>query len=300
MALTNIGDSILGEDEFTTDTQVRNGIMIKTLIPTNTRPVGVLIVTHGYSEHSGRYEDLAKTVVRQSNWACVLHDVRGHGDSQGDRGYIGSFKEYMKDMENVQNVAENISTTSGSIVFFGHSNGGLITLLYLSHPIRGKNSRIKACILSAPFVDLATPLTSIQRVLIRLLAGMMPKMKNTFDSGFEVNLSHDPEMHKSRRLDTKCFTHSTVGWLNQAFRAQALIKKNIRHLKVPTFWFIPGQDLVCSSKASLTFIQKLQGLEGEGSRMVRVYEYPDCFHEIFFETIREKPTRELLDILSKL
>ena len=53
-------------------------------------PKGVVLITHGYAEHCGRYREVAH-VITNAGWAALSYDCRGHGQSPGDRGYIDRF-----------------------------------------------------------------------------------------------------------------------------------------------------------------------------------------------------------------
>ena len=63
-----------------------------------TAPKGVVLVTHGYAEHCGRYHELAGVLVN-AGWAVQTYDVRGHGKSPGRRGFIDRFDTYLSDFD---------------------------------------------------------------------------------------------------------------------------------------------------------------------------------------------------------
>ena len=50
-------------------------------------PEAILLIVHGYSEHSGRYFNLAKYFV-SFNYGVYALDHIGHGKSDGHRVYI--------------------------------------------------------------------------------------------------------------------------------------------------------------------------------------------------------------------
>lgn len=53
------------------------------------KPRALLLVVHGLAEHSGRYANIAHHFVAK-DYAIYGFDYRGHGKSEGLRGY----KEY--------------------------------------------------------------------------------------------------------------------------------------------------------------------------------------------------------------
>lgn len=57
-----------------------------------------LVIAHGLGEHSGRYTNVFDRLVPAgiSIWAL---DFCGHGQSQGQRGHIDSFDQYILDLK---------------------------------------------------------------------------------------------------------------------------------------------------------------------------------------------------------
>ncbi|MGE3458066.1 MAG: alpha/beta fold hydrolase, partial [Kofleriaceae bacterium] len=84
-----------GPIEPTTTTTIA-GLYAETFRPEAT-PRGSVVITHGYSEHCGRYREVANVIVR-AGWAVLSYDVRGHGRSPGPRGYVDRFKTYVDDL----------------------------------------------------------------------------------------------------------------------------------------------------------------------------------------------------------
>lgn len=63
------------------------------------RPKCVVVISHGYAEHSGRYEHVADRLCREDVGAAVIGvDHRGHGRSEGERVMISDVAEYAADL----------------------------------------------------------------------------------------------------------------------------------------------------------------------------------------------------------
>ena len=58
----------------------------------------VLLVSHGYAEHSGRYHNLVNYFVPKG-FAVYALDHRGHGRSDGERVQVERFTDYLKDLK---------------------------------------------------------------------------------------------------------------------------------------------------------------------------------------------------------
>ncbi|MBN2240562.1 MAG: lysophospholipase [Dehalococcoidales bacterium] len=91
-------------------------------------PKAVLMVAHGYAEHSGRYSHFADYFVDRG-YAVYALDHRGHGKSEGERVYVEKFLDYVDDLKTFFDIIRK--ENPGKKVFLvGHSMGSAITLLY--------------------------------------------------------------------------------------------------------------------------------------------------------------------------
>src|SRR5215470_12268182 len=84
----------------TTIPAAAGALYAETFMPAN-KPKGIVVVTHGYAEHCGRYHEVANVIVR-AGWAALSYDVRGHGQSPGKRGFIARFDTYLEDLAAAQ------------------------------------------------------------------------------------------------------------------------------------------------------------------------------------------------------
>src|SRR5712672_626229 len=113
-----------------TSTQTIAGLYSETFLPAGA-PKGIVVITHGYAEHCGRYHEVAHVIVN-AGWAAFSYDVRGHGKSPGERGYIDRFAIYLDDLAAMQDAARALATADAPLVLLGHSHGGLIALRALA------------------------------------------------------------------------------------------------------------------------------------------------------------------------
>jgi len=88
----------------------------------------IVIIIHGLGEHSSRYENIAKFLVKEG-YGVETWDHRGHGKSKGLTAYINSFDEYLDDLEIF---IERVKTRHPDLPIFilGHSMGGAIAAAY--------------------------------------------------------------------------------------------------------------------------------------------------------------------------
>src|SRR2546421_6505776 len=63
-------------------------------------PSGAVVIVHGFSTHSGNYRHVAQACAR-AGLAATLFDCRGHGESQGRRGHVDRFSDFVADLDQV-------------------------------------------------------------------------------------------------------------------------------------------------------------------------------------------------------
>lgn len=88
----------------------------------------VLLVAHGYAEHSGRYQNLVDYFVPKG-YAVYALDHRGHGRSDGERVQVDHYTDYLVDLKTFFDLVRG--ENPGLKVFLvGHSMGAMISLTY--------------------------------------------------------------------------------------------------------------------------------------------------------------------------
>ena len=60
-------------------------------------PIGDLLLGHGIGEDSSRYIQAARAFA-EAGWQTVSWDLRGHGRSDGPRGYVARWSRYHDDL----------------------------------------------------------------------------------------------------------------------------------------------------------------------------------------------------------
>ena len=117
---------------------------------------GVVIIVPGFNAHSGYYAWAAEQLVA-TGLAVYAVDLRGRGNSDGERFYVNDFEDYVSDVASVVALAR--SREAGLPIFLlGHSAGGVVACLYaLEHQseIAGLISESFAFQLPAPDFVLA-------------------------------------------------------------------------------------------------------------------------------------------------
>ena len=95
---------------------------------------GVIQMLHGLGEHIGRYERFAHAAVARG-FVVYGHDHRGHGRSEGERGYFADEDGWHKVVEDVRIVNEHIAEAQAGkpVIMLGHSMGSFIAETFAMH-----------------------------------------------------------------------------------------------------------------------------------------------------------------------
>lgn len=87
-------------------------------------PLGTVLISHGYAEHSGRFMHLADALTEAGYDTC-FYDHAGHGISPGRRACVDVGKLILDHVEHRRAALADARTPE--LFLFGHSMGGLIT-----------------------------------------------------------------------------------------------------------------------------------------------------------------------------
>jgi Lysophospholipase len=163
----------------------------------------ILVLVHGIGEHSSRYQSWADKFVNQGI-AVFTYDQRGHGLSEGKRGSISSYDDFMNDIDLVLYKAKE-KYPNLPIVLYGHSMGGGEVLNHLLK----RNNKYVGVISTSPWIISQASPPKMFIPLLRFLNRLIPNfsIKTKFDSSL---LSHNPEV--CRKYDEDEFVHHWVSF----------------------------------------------------------------------------------------
>lgn len=92
-------------------------------------PRAVAILIHGFNAHSGYMVWPAEKFAAEGFSAYAL-DLRGRGNSEGERFYVEEFSDYLADVHTLVNTARS-ENPGLPIYVLGHSAGGVIATSYV-------------------------------------------------------------------------------------------------------------------------------------------------------------------------
>jgi len=265
--------SELPGDMTPTTTPTIGGLYAETFAPPGT-PKGVVVITHGYADHCGRYREVAHVCVK-AGWAAVSYDCRGHGKSPGDRGAIDRFDSYLTDLSAIIAGARKLVADGAPLVLLGHSHGSLITLRALcgDHP----PANIAGAIVSSPYLGLKMAVPGWQKVLARVASRLAPKLKQP-NHIKASQLTHDPKKIAEHDADKLVFGTATPRWFTESTDAQDYVAAHADRITVPTTWLVGADDPLADPAVSRAVANKVKG--------ATYHDLVGMLHEVFNETDR--------------
>lgn len=237
----------------------------------------LLFVLHGQGEHGARYQHFP-AFLESSVDGVICMDHRGHGRSQGVRGHVEHFSNYVDDafqvlMSTVETFTDKITGKAPTLHLLGHSMGGLIALLLLQEK---SVTFLKSATISAPLLQLNFEVPLIKKVLGQVMSKVLGGLQ--LDTGLDPHLiSHDLAVVAAYRSDQLVHGKATARFFTEMLSASRRARERDTGIYVPLQLVVPLEDGIVSAQASVSFFEKLKHHE---KRLVR---YEGFFHESFNE-----------------
>ncbi len=217
-------------------------------------PRGCVLVTTGFGEHVGRYERICQA-WQNAGYLIGAYDLRGQGQSEGRRGYVERFDDYIDDL---LAVAEQFATRPDwrRPVLFGHSMGALIcihTALRAPGPFAG-------LVLTSPFLGLSLPAPKWKQVVARWMTSVWPTWAEP--TGIEgAMVTRDRERARMIDDDPLRIAKMTVRLFVESERAQADAIARASELKVPVYCRAAELDKIASLATTRRFMAALGSVD---------------------------------------
>lgn len=191
-------------------------------------------VVHGLGEHAGRYASFADAMAKRG-FGTFAMDLRGHGLSEGQRGHVDSWAQWLDDIGAFLGVVE--THVGGEVVPLGHSFGGAAMLsAALDHRLR--NAR--RFIVSSPALKVKVAVPQWKVSLGEVASRVMPRLalSNEVDA---KTISRIPEVVTAYQTDPLVHPKVSARMYTEWQRATQDILKRAGEIKLP-FLLTAGTD----------------------------------------------------------
>lgn len=257
---------------------------------TGPKPRATLVLTHGIAEHSEAYHEAALDLVSKG-WDTYAFDLRGHGRSDGRRGYIDDFHRYSNDLDKFVRYLRSgpLKDSKVPVVMFGHSMGALITLRYLVD--KGEAIPAIACVLSSPALGISLPIPPLKKMAASFLMKFLPKVTLPNDIPYD-KLTHVEERWKKYPGDALRHDKISPAMYFGMLEAFSKVVEGAPKIKLPVLVVASGDDQIVDRPSTEAFFPKL------GSSKKKLIIYEKSYHEILNDIEREQVIEDIDAFLS--
>jgi acylglycerol lipase len=237
-------------------------------------PAAQVVISHGYAEHSGRYEHVA-AALNQAGVDVWAPDHRGHGQSEGERGNIESVWAAVADLDLFVDLVRE-RQPDRQLFLVGHSMGGLIATAYaLEH-----HERLDGLALSGPLLHIAPEIVDLAR------------LDEIPDLGLADAISSDPEVVKAYKDDPLVYLGPPPRGFLQAAGQVGEVRERLAGIALPLLIMQGSADLLVSPQALRDVVASV------ASEDLTAVLWPGLWHEIFNEPRQAEVIGTLSDWIS--
>ena len=255
---------------------------------------GIVLISHGLSEHAGRYQRFAE-VMAAASYHVYGHDHRGHGQTTAADAPAGRFslrngvEAVITDVIALREHAA-LAHPGLSLILFGHSMGGLIGLnVAVDHPQKfdgvavwnsnfhtGASGRLAqlVLVLERMFKGSDVPSAILPRATFEAWGKAIPGHRTLSDW-----LSRDADEIDRFLADPLCGSEASVGmWLDVvSLPFRALKRLDNLPKTMPIHLVGGGQDPATDNGRAVTWLSNR--LKAAGFSHITTRLYPDSRHE---------------------
>ncbi|MCF7842981.1 MAG: lysophospholipase [Lentisphaeria bacterium] len=250
------------------------------------KPRAVVILVHGIAEHSGRYAHVAEFLC-EHRIAVETFDLRGHGQSEGERIYIDRFSQFLNDLEHfILEVRRRYP--SGPLFLLGHSMGGAIVTDFV---LERYVVELSGVILSSPAVKVGRDVPGIVVALSSVISLLLPHQSTvTLDS---AGISRDPVVVHKYDTDPLNFRGAIPARTGaELIKTQKYIMRHGEKVTYPVMIMYGTGDTIVEPEGSKLLFNKIQ------SEDKTLKAYDGFYHEILNDPEKQQVLDDMLQWLN--
>lgn len=229
----------------------------------------IVTLVHGLGSYSDEFHHVVDYLVER-NYVVYGIDLRGHGRSPGQRGYINRWTELRTDLGCL---VEQIREREGDLPLFlyGHSLGAVVVLDYVLHFPQD----IAGVITTAPALK-QVGVPPIRMLLGKILSQIYPRF--SLSTGISKDAaSHDPTVVQTYSTDPLRHCRGTARLATEFVATTDWLRQHAGDLQVPLLILHGGCDRVTSPQISREFFEKVTVTDKT------FVEYPESYHDLHDE-----------------
>ena len=235
----------------------------------------IVLISHGLAEHCKRY-DYATSKLNSFGYSVYRYDHRGHGLSDGKRGYLEKYDVLFKDLNTIVDLIKS-ENPNKPIFLLGHSMGGH-TLAWFGCNFENK---VNGMIFCSPLICDTFGLTNIKC-----------DCDNPFTLLPEVSshtLTHDIDAITSYECDSLILNGITLGMYQQLNKSCHDISHELSKFNYPCLILHGSSDSVVSYEDSNFLYEQISSTDKN------IIILNSLYHKLLDEILKD----EILNQISK-
>ena len=241
-------------------------------------PKAAVVFVHGICEHLGRYAYIKEKFIKE-NYNVYRYDARGHGKSEGRRGYLEDFDDYLEDLNLFVDMVKN-ENKGLKLILVGHSMGGLVATAYTSRcpdkvdllAISGGANRCPKSAKALKFL----PFNLMGKI------NYVNKLGDAVCSVKEVGIEYNKDPLVLKKISFRLLGNAFVKGVN-------FVNKNINNIKCPVIVMHGEKDGVVGKDIGEWTFANLKCKD----KVLKIY--PNLYHEIFNEVTKDDVIKDLIN-----
>lgn len=248
----------------------------------------IMVIAHGFMEHSGRYIDFAKVLIAHNIGVCII-DHRGNGFSEGEKGDIEDFFDFVEDLRYL--IRDLKRKYQKPLLTYGHSMGGLITFIY------GLKYKEDLCgqILASPALGVPIGLKNLPAAFYEGLGLALGDIKiHRTAEGLATRNTIYIELFKEDKVGND---FATMRFMDQFLRVGVEYAiNNAKDYRLSSLFLLGTKDRVIPISRNRELVSKIPFEDKV------IIEYDACMHDLLHDLDEEveKIQQDILDWTEKL
>jgi len=246
------------------------------------KPRALIIMVHGLGDHVGRYNEFV-SYLSCREYACALYDQRGHGLSEGRRGHLMHFDDWLKDLDAFIDFTRQRLSADVPMFLMGGSLGGLICINYALSTGR----RIAGVIAASAAIEANVNLIPAwQRTVAKIIGRFLPFI--TVDNRLVwENMTRDPDEMADLVQDRLFHRRISLGTATEIDRRLELVMGMPHRIRVPMLLVAGSDDRICNPGGAKKFVDLLSSTDK------KYIEYEGMRHDILHDIGRKRVMEDI-------
>jgi alpha-beta hydrolase superfamily lysophospholipase len=248
-------------------------------------PEVVINYVHGFKDHSGRFENWAVRLV-ENGYGVIAIDLRGHGHSEGRRGYAKEFHRYIDDVNVLLRKSRELFEKAYPVLY-GHSLGGNIVANFLMT----QKTLPRAAVITSPWFTLAIPPSWFKMAMAYIVRYLLPSVlvKSDLDVHY---LSRDPEVVEEYIHDPLVHNLIRPKLFIEIEQHGLKASRSIYKINIPLLVMHGTGDKITSYKQTRNFVMNAGSL-------TTFKDWPGAYHELHNDLSEKEVFEYLLGWLNR-